>query len=293
MTSFIRLGRRAFLTSGSALLSACSPLGLLNAFTPADAGSHLAASGIAYGPDERHRLDIYIPEQGTGRAPVMIFLYGGGWNSGKRADYGFVGHAFAAQGFVTVIPDYRLVPQVRFPAFVEDGALALRWVRDHIAPYGGDPTGIALSGHSAGAYNAMMLALDRRFLARAGLPPSFIRSVTGLAGPYDFLPLDDPRSIAAFGDYARPAETQPVSFASGRAPRVFLASGDQDETVRPRNSTSLAAKLRTAGAIVELRIYPGLGHAGILLALNAGFRDRAPVLTDIVRFARVLRRPWP
>jgi acetyl esterase/lipase len=293
MTSFIRLGRRAFLTSGSALLSACSPLGLLNAFTPADAGSRLAASGIAYGPDERHRLDIYVPEQGTGRAPVMIFLYGGGWNSGERADYGFVGHAFAAQGFVTVIPDYRLVPQVRFPAFVEDGALALRWVRDHIAPYGGDPTGIALSGHSAGAYNAMMLALDRRFLAKAGLPPSFIRSVTGLAGPYDFLPLDDPRSIAAFGDYARPAETQPVSFASGRAPRVFLASGDQDETVRPRNSTSLAAKLRTAGAIVELRIYPGLGHAGILLALNAGFRDRAPVLTDIVRFARVLKRPWP
>ncbi len=293
MTSFIRLGRRAFLTSGSALLSACSPLGLLNAFTPADAGSRLAASGIAYGPDERHRLDIYVPEQGTGRAPVMIFLYGGGWNSGERADYGFVGHAFAAQGFVTVIPDYRLVPQVRFPAFVEDGALALRWVRDHIAPYGGDPTGIALSGHSAGAYNAMMLALDRRFLAKAGLPPSFIRSVTGLAGPYDFLPLDDPRSIAAFGEFPRLAETQPISFAGAHAPRVLLATGDEDETVRSRNSTSLAAKLRTAGAIVELRIYPGLGHAGILLALNAGFRDRAPVLTDIVRFARVLKRPWP
>ncbi|CAD5251144.1 Alpha/beta hydrolase [Bosea sp. 62] len=286
MTSFIRLGRRAFLATGSAFLSACSPLGLIDALTPADAGGRLAASGIAYGPDERHRLDIYVPERGAGQAPVMVFLYGGGWNSGERADYGFVGRAFAALGFVTVIPDYRLVPQVRFPAFVEDGALALRWVRDQIASYGGNASGIALSGHSAGAYNAMMLVLDRRFLARVGLRPGFIRGVAGLAGPYDFLPLDDPRSIAAFGEFPRLTETQPVAFASALAPRVFLATGDEDETVRPRNSVSLAQKLRTAGATVELRTYPGLGHAGILLALNAGFRDRAPVLADMVRFAR-------
>ena len=290
MPPFIQLGRRAFLTAGSALLSACSPLSLLNAFTPADAGGRLAASGIAYGPDERHRLDIYLPEQAASPMPVMVFLYGGGWNSGERSDYGFVGRAFAAQGFVTVVPDYRLVPQIRFPAFVDDGALALRWVRDHIAPYGGDPTGIALSGHSAGAYNAMMLSLDGRFLSRAGLPPRFIRSVAGLAGPYDFLPLDDSRSIAAFGEFPRLAETQPISFASALAPRIFLATGDGDETVRPRNSVALAAKLRATGATVELKSYPGLGHAGILLALNAGFRSRAPVLADIVRFTRAQPR---
>jgi acetyl esterase/lipase len=286
MASLIDLGRRGFLAAASALLSACSPLGLLNAFTPADAGGRLAASGIAYGPEERHRLDVYLPGQDAGSAPVMVFLYGGGWNDGQRADYAFVGRAFAAQGFVTVIPDYRLVPQVRFPAFVEDGALALRWVRDHIGRYGGDTAGIALSGHSAGAHIAMMLALDRRFLARAGLPPGFVRSVSGLAGPYDFLPLDDPRSIAAFGDYSRLAETQPISFASARAPHTFLATGDEDETVRPRNSIALAAKLRAAGAAVELKTYPGIGHAGILLALNTGFRSRAPVLADIVRFAK-------
>jgi len=286
MTSCIRFGRRAFLSAGSAVLSACSPLGLLDALTPADAGGRLAASGVAYGPDERHRLDVYLPEQAASRATVMVFLYGGGWNNGERSDYGFVGRAFAAQGFVTVIPDYRLVPQVRFPAFVDDGALALRWVRDHIASYGGDAAGVALSGHSAGAYNAMMLALDGRFLARAGVPSRFIRSVAGLAGPYDFLPLDDPRSIAAFGEFPRLPETQPITFASAGAPRVFLATGDEDETVRPRNSISLAQKLHAAGASVQLRTYPGLGHAGILLALNAGFRSRAPVLADIVRFAR-------
>ncbi|CAN7215392.1 alpha/beta hydrolase [Bosea sp. LjRoot237] len=286
MASPITLGRRALLTAGSALLSACSPLGLLNAFTPADTGGRLAAGGIAYGPDERHRLDVYVPAQSAGRAPVMVFFYGGGWNSGERADYAFVGRAFAAQGFVTVIPDYRLVPKVRFPAFVEDGALALRWVRDNIATYGGDATGIALSGHSAGAHIAMMLALDGRFLARAGLPPGFVRSIAGLAGPYDFLPFDDPRSIAAFGEFPRLTDTQPISFASARAPRAFLATGDEDETVRPRNSIALAAKLRAAGVAVELKTYPGIGHAGILLALNTGFRGRAPVLADIVRFAK-------
>ncbi|WP_436151814.1 alpha/beta hydrolase [Bosea sp. LjRoot90] len=259
---------------------------MLTALTPGDAGGRLAAGGIAYGPDQRHRLDVYVPEQGSRSAPVMVFFYGGGWNNGERADYAFVGRAFAAQGFVTVIPDYRLVPQVRFPAFVEDGALALRWVRDNIATYGGDATGIALSGHSAGAHIAMMLALDRRFLARAGLPPGFVRCIAGLAGPYDFLPLDDPRSIAAFGEFPRLLDTQPISFANAHAPRAFLATGDEDETVRPRNSIALAAKLRAAGVAVELKTYPGIGHAGILLALNAGFRGRTPILADIVRFAK-------
>lgn len=286
MANPFAFGRRAFIAAGSALLSACSPLGLLNGLTPADPGGRLAASGLAYGPDARHRLDIYVPDAGAVRAPVMVFFYGGGWSSGERADYAFVGRAFAAQGFVTVIPDCRLVPQVRFPAFVEDGALALRWVRDNVAGHGGDPFGVALAGHSAGAYNAMMLALDRRFLAAAGVRPSFVRSVAGLAGPYDFLPLDDPRSIAAFGEFPDLAKTQPVNFARAGTPRIFVATGDQDETVRPRNSVSLAKRLAAAGGRVKLKTYPGLGHAGILLALGRSFRGRAPVLEDVVRFAK-------
>ena len=73
-----------------------------------------------------------MPETGAADAPVMMFIYGGGWNDGAKADYAFVGHAFASRGFVTVVPDYRLVPQVRFPDFVDDCALALRWVQDSI-----------------------------------------------------------------------------------------------------------------------------------------------------------------
>lgn len=277
--------RRSLLTlAGSAtLLPACSPLVALNAIS-SSAGSRLAASDVAFGPDPRHRLDIYSPDVSARQAPVMMFIYGGGWDNGSKSDYAFVGHAFASRGFVTVIADYRLVPQVRFPAFVDDGALAVKWVQDTIARHGGDGRTIHLSGHSAGAYNAMMLALDGRFLARAGARRGAIRSVSGLSGPYDFLPFEDRRTIAAFGDFPRPEETQPIRFARRGAPRVFLGTGDQDRTVLPRNSYALADRLKAAGVPTTLKTYPGVGHAGLVLTIASGFRGNAPVLDDIVAF---------
>lgn len=281
--SLLALGSGAL---GSAMLGACSPLSAINTLLPSDGGSRLAARDVAYGPDPRQRLDVYVPDGAAPGAPVMTFIYGGGWNDGSKDDYGFVGHAFASRGFVTVVPDYRLVPQVRFPDFVDDCASALRWVQDNAADQGGDPRQIHLSGHSAGAYNAMMLALDRRYGARAGIRPGLVRSVSGLAGPYDFLPLDDARTIDAFGQYPRLAETQPVNFASRAAPRVFIATGDADTIVFPRNTYALGKRLKAAGATVEVKTYPGIGHPGILLALGKSFRSNAPALDDIVRFAR-------
>jgi acetyl esterase/lipase len=279
-------GRRGVLAGlATVALGACSPLATINTMMPADRGARLAARDIAYGPDPRQKLDVYVPDGATAKAPVMMFIYGGGWDNGSKDDYSFVGHAFASRGFVTVVPDYRLVPQVRFPGFVEDCAQALRWVQDHAGEQGGDVSRVHLSGHSAGAYNAMMLALDRRFAAKAGVRPGLIRSVSGLAGPYDFLPLDDPRTVAAFGDYPKLAETQPVNFASRAAPRVFIATGDADTTVFPRNTYALARKLKAAGASVEVKAYPGIGHPGILLALGSSFRGNAPALDDIVGFA--------
>ena len=113
--------------------------------------------------------------------------------------------------------DYRLVPQVRFPAFVQDGALAVKWVRDNIARYGGDSARIGLSGHSAGAYIAAMLALDRHYLADVGVDPGIIRAAALLSGPYDFYPFTEQRGRDALGQWPRPAETQPISFEIGRA----------------------------------------------------------------------------
>ncbi|AMJ63806.1 alpha/beta hydrolase [Bosea sp. PAMC 26642] len=280
------LSRRSLLAAlGSGSLAACSPLTAINTLMPADGGSRLAARDVAYSPDPRQRLDVYVPQNVPAGAPVMMFIYGGGWNNGSKNDYGFVGHAFASRGFVTVVPDYRLVPQARFPDFVQDCAAALRWAQDNVAGHGGDPARMHLSGHSAGAYNAMMIALDRRFGARAGVRPGLINSVSGLAGPYDFLPLDDPRAVEAFGRYPKLAETQPVNLVRPGAPRVFVATGDADTTVLPRNTYALAKKVKAAGMRVEVKTYPGIGHPGILLALGKSFRGNAPALDDIVRFA--------
>lgn len=285
------LTRRAFLGgAGTAALAttglgACSPLSVVNTLLPTDAGARLGARDVAYGGDPRQRLDVYVPEAATGNSPVMMFVYGGSWNSGSKSDYAFVGNAFAAHGFVTVVPNYRLVPQVRFPDFLHDCARALRWTQDNAASHGGSRQRVHLSGHSAGAYNAMMIALDRRYAARAGVNAGLVKSVSGLAGPYDFLPLDNRTTIETFGGAPSLAETQPVNFASRSAPRVFIATGDADTTVLPRNTYALGRRLKAAGARVDVKTYPGIGHPGILLALGSSFRSNAPVLDDIVGFA--------
>jgi acetyl esterase/lipase len=283
--------RRAVLTAGllAPVLSSCSALGVFNAVTPADSGARLAAEGVAYGPDPRHKLDVFVPDEAANtaaakRRPVALFIYGGSWNSGARADYAFVGRALAARGIVTVVMDYRLVPQVRYPGFVEDGALATRWVKSEIGRYGGDPGRLFVMGHSAGAYIAAMLALNPQFTREAGLRGSPYRGLVGLAGPYDFYPFDVGASREAFGQWPRPQETQPVSIARRGAPPAFLAYGTEDTTVLPRNSRKLAEVLRGLGTRVVERAYPGVSHAGILLALSKPLRERAPVLDDVVAF---------
>jgi acetyl esterase/lipase len=213
---------------------------------------------------------------------VIVFFYGGSWNSGSRSGYAFVGRALAARGFVTVIPDYRLVPEVVYPGFVLDGASAVRWVRAHAKDYGGDGERIVLVGHSAGAYIAAMLAVDDRWL---GPDRAAVRGLAGLAGPYDFAPFTVGASIQAFGDWRIPAETQPVTWAGAGDPPALLLAGDKDTIVRPRNSDALAAKLRAGGVPVEVKRYAGVGHIGILTATAKPFRGKAPVVEDVAAFA--------
>ena len=263
-------------------LSGCSPLALFDALGPRDKGGRIALRDAAYGEDPRQRLDVFVPAVPEERAPVLVFFYGGSWNSGSKDDYAFVAQAFAAQGFVTVLPDYRLYPQSRFPDFLEDGAAAIAWVRDNIAAHGGDPSRILLAGHSAGAYNAAMLGLDSSYLRRAGVDPRVIRAVAGLSGPYDFLPFDQKTSIDVFGQAPDPKATQPVTFASAHSPPAFLATGDTDTVVRPRNTASLAERLRSARVPVQER----LDHADTLLALSITFRSKAPVLAEMSAFLR-------
>jgi acetyl esterase/lipase len=269
------------------LAAACSPLSLFNGLVPKDGGTRKVASA-AYGEGPRRMLDVYAPRGRSDQLrPVIIFFYGGSWSSGERGGYAFVGKALAARGFVTVIPDYRLVPGVTYPGFVDDGAAAVRWVRANAKAYGGDGERIVLAGHSAGAYIAAMLAVDGRWL---GADRKAVRGLAGLAGPYDFAPFTSPASQAAFGGWPRPAETQPVTHADAGAPPALLLTGAEDTTVRPRNSEALAAALRRAGVAAEVKRYPGVGHVGILTAVARPFRGKAPVVADVADFAAHVTR---
>lgn len=272
----------AGLCSAIVALAGCSPQRALNAFVPDD-GYRLSA-GRAYGDHPRQRLDVYAPRARAEPAPVVVFFYGGRWRKGERAGYRFVAQALTERGYVAVLPDYRLYPEVRFPAFVEDGAAAVAWVRRHIGDYGGDPGRVFLMGHSAGAHIAAMLATDRRFLHAEGLAPTDLAGFVGLAGPYDFLPLeaDDLRDM--FGPPERFPASQPVRFVDGDEPPVLLVHGLDDGTVLPRNSRRLAAALEAAGVPVETVFYPDAGHVRVVAALGSPLRFTAPVLADVAAF---------
>ncbi|KLI62800.1 alpha/beta hydrolase [Aurantiacibacter marinus] len=286
---FVLAGIPVLALAGVAISYFISPLHTFNTLVPKDSDSRLAAEGVAYGDNARQQLDIYVPEgAANGPRPVIVWFYGGSWNSGSREGYAFAGRALAARGFVTVVADYRLVPEVRFPGFVEDGAAAVRWVRANIGEYGGDGDRIVLAGHSAGAYIGAMLANDPQWL---GDDRAAVAGFAGLAGPYDFYPFDTSSTVEAFGQWPDGAETQPVTFADGSAPPALLLTGTDDTTVKPRNSEALTARLGEAGVEAELIHYAEVDHIDIVIALARPLRGRAPVLDDMAGFAARVTAP--
>jgi len=258
-------------------LAACSPADLVNFLTPDEGYS--VTRDIDYGPEARHRLDLYEPEGPAASKAMVVFFYGGGWDSGSKDDYLFAAQAFAAAGLRVVVPDYRLYPQVVYPAFLEDAAAAVAWARRH------HEGPLFLVGHSAGAYNAVMLALDSRWLSAEKLTPcNALEGVVGLAGPYDFLPLDDAELEAIFSPPQGRAETQPINYADNDAPPLLLVTGSDDSTVLPRNSLNLAAARRAAGGRADTIVYEGIDHIGLVGALSRPLRGTAPVLRDTLAF---------
>ena len=279
--------RSLLLAAAFPALAACTPsLATFDTFAPRDRGVMRVLSDAAYGADDRQRLDVYAPTADGQPLPVLIFFYGGSWSSGDKDDYEWLGAALAAQGFVVAVPNYRLVPDVVFPAFLQDCASAVRWVQDNISAYGGDSERLVLCGHSAGAYNAIMVALAADYLSAAGVDARRIRGAIGLAGPYDFLPFDVDATRNAFGAAPDATLTQPVTFARADAPPLLLLWGEDDDTVGRRNIEGLARAERDVQARVETKIYPNVDHISILLAISRPFRGRAPVLEDMAAFVR-------
>lgn len=271
-----------------ALLTACSGADLLNATVPTD--TYRRTQGLAYGADPRQLLDVYQPGAGIRQAPLVVFFYGGSWSAGERGDYRFVGEALASQGIVAVVADYRLSPAFRYPAFVQDSASAVRWAFDHAAEFGADERRIFAMGHSAGAYNAAMVALDARWLAAVGLAPSRLAGWIGLAGPYDFLPIGDAKTRVAFNWPETPADSQPLAYAAQAtqaSPPALLLAAASDGLVDPQRSTvALARRLAARGVRVESALYDGVGHVTLLGSVAQVLRGRAPVLQRVTQFVQ-------
>lgn len=232
--------------------------------------------GLSYGPGARHGADVYVPAAITSAAPVVVFYYGGGWTSGERADYRFVGAALAARGIMVVLPDYRLFPEVDFNGFLDDAARAFTWARGIASAHGGDPGRVLVMGHSAGAYIAAMLALAPGLLDVPYRPEAAI----GLAGPYDF----EPGTAELKAIFPGGRACMPARFARRDAPPMLLAAGNRDRTVLPVNTARLAAALRAAGNTVVERQYRGIGHRLVLGAIARPLQVAAPVLADCLGF---------
>lgn len=263
-------------------LTACSPGKVLNLATASNGAT--VYRDIAYGEGNRRKLDIYSPA-GARAAPVALFFYGGSWQNGDKRTYQFVASALAARGIVTVVPDYRLYPDVHYQGFLADGANAVKWAKDHASQYGGDPSKLFIVGHSAGAYIGAMLALDGEWLGKEALSPARdLKGFVGISGPYDFLPFQDANIAAIFSTAKSERLSQPISFADGINPPMLLLHGDRDNTVYLRNSIRLAAKLKKSGTSVELKVYPGVGHLGIIGAMGSPLRFVAPTLNDTATF---------
>lgn len=269
----------------AALVSGCSGTQLINSLTPGD--SFVETADVAYGANPRMRLDVYRPNSVPvdGRAPVVVFFYGGSWRTGSKSDYRFAAEALAERGIVTVVADYRLYPEVRYPDFLRNCAQAVAWAFKEIGAYGGDPKRIFVAGHSAGAYNAAMIAYDSRWLAPFGIEPAQLRGFIGLAGPYNFLPIKDEGVKEVFDWPDTPPDSQPINHVAENAPPSLLIAAQNDTFVYPeRNTEPLAARLRAAGADVTVRIHSGVSHVTLIGAMSRPLRGLAPVAQEFADF---------
>lgn len=270
----MKIARRGLIGSIATLLGGCSPAAMLN-MTVSKRG-YVLQPDIPYGDGPRRRLDLYTPEAPRADGKAVIFFYGGSWDSGKKGDYLFVAQALASRGLTVIVPDYRLYPEVRFPAFVEDGAQATRWAADRVGT-----AKLFVAGHSAGAQIASMLCANTPYLANAGIDRMKLRGLIGLSGPYDFLPLKSPTLIDIFGGADNP-DIEAITFAHAPLSPALLIHGTADTTVYPRNSEHLASAWRQAGAPVDLKLYPGVDHIAVVAAFSDFLRKRAPTREDVV-----------
>jgi len=276
-----------------ALLTSCAQIWYATLGSADSTHDLVVRHNIVFDPQHGLELDVYAPHAAA-HAPTIVFFYGGSWTHGHRRWYRYVGEALASHGIVAVLPGYRKFPAVRFPAFMDDAAKAVKWTFDHAAEFGGDTHRVFVMGHSAGGHIAALLACDKRYLAEVGLVPRDLAGMIGLAGAYAFLPyVDDEAEIFGDDDAGR-HDSQPINFVDGDEPPMLLLQGLDDDEVTPRNAETMAERAHAMGGEATLKLYPDTDHGDVLVALASGSRHSPPVMQDVLDFlaqTASLKRP--
>ncbi|MDB5800973.1 MAG: Esterase/lipase/thioesterase [Rhodocyclales bacterium] len=267
------------------MTSACSSVSIINGITPRS--GYTLNADLPYGESPRLKLDVYVPEKAETPAPVVVFFYGGNWRSGERGEYRFLAASLATRGILVVVPDYRLYPEVEYPAFLQDSAHAVAWTLREVVKYGGDPHRVFVMGHSAGAYNAAMMAYDPRWLAAEKLSPTALAGFIGLAGPYNFLPIESPDTKPVFDWPNTQPSTQPITHVTAAAPHALMIAPGKDKVVDPEQNTErMAEQLRKNNIGVEVKRYDSLNHYTTAGVFAWPLRWLAPVLKDVTEFVK-------
>lgn len=269
----------------SLLLAGCMKLGVAAANLPAYFSSATAYSDIVFSTTPGLKLDVYVPKkETTSPRDVLVFFYGGRWSFGTKEEYKFVADTFADKDYVVVIPDYRKYPAVKFPTFIEDGAAAIAWVHDNISKYGGNPARIHVAGHSAGAHTAALLVADARYMKTFNKDAhKVIKSMAGLAGPYDFIP-DEPDLMDMFGPPENYPNMRVPTFIDGKEAPMMLMHGQKDDTVLIGNLERLETKIKKEKGRYEVKLYPTLDHLTIIASLSWLGPRKVDVASDMDAF---------
>lgn len=262
------------------MLSACQPASVLNTVTPS--GSYQLTTDVKYGEHPRQRMDIYLPRDQPYQQQVVVFVYGGSWESGDKSDFPFIAQAFTRLGYITVLPNYRLYPEVEFPEFIHDVAAAIGALPDKLPAQCPSADKLILAGHSAGAHTAALLATDARYLEQAGASLEQISAFIGLAGPYD-LPLDHEQVRDKFTQ-VEGNEANPVALATAQTPPTLLIHGLSDNIALPDHAERFKARLETLGIPVTLHLYPRRRHIDLVASLASPLRFWTPAYQDIQQY---------
>ena len=272
ISKWLRLG---VLTTSVLSLQGCW-LKVIDWLTPND--GYTVQQHIAYGDHPRQYLDYYQPTVSNSQKLTIVFFYGGAWQTGDKKSYRFVAQAFASQGYPVIIADYRVYPEVLFPKFIDDAALALSWATKNTHQR------LVLIGHSAGAHIAALTVFNKDYLQAVGVDKSRIVGMVGLSGPYDFLPLKEQIYKTIFSGADALENTQPINFVGEKEPAILLIHGLADKRVGLFNTENLAKKLKDKNNSVTIKLYDGIDHGQTVGSLSVPFRKHTPAFDDILHF---------